>query len=159
MDNFLGKGKSIAGVTSQFYHRSFTIAIISSQFYHRSQILTTIGYVILLLILHAHDLVSFGTWIKNEKQIYRHKKYNFSIQTLHAFWILSILTCISDWFQLILQHLFKLNQFFTYIFSIRLYFKLKVDACIVQNVLFYNSLYYSLKFKYEIDNLILSQIF
>jgi len=31
-----GKGKNIAGVTSQFYHRSFIIAIISSQLYHRS---------------------------------------------------------------------------------------------------------------------------
>jgi hypothetical protein len=26
-----GKGKTIAGVTSQFYHRSFIIAILSSQ--------------------------------------------------------------------------------------------------------------------------------
>jgi len=31
-----GKGKTIAGVPSQFYHRSFNIAIIASQEYHRS---------------------------------------------------------------------------------------------------------------------------
>jgi len=30
-----GKGKTIAGVPSQYYHRNITIAILSSQFYHR----------------------------------------------------------------------------------------------------------------------------
>jgi len=31
-----GKGKTIAGVTSQLYHRNYIIALIASQFYHRS---------------------------------------------------------------------------------------------------------------------------
>jgi hypothetical protein len=31
-----GKGKIIAGVSSQFYHRSFIIAVLSSLLYHRS---------------------------------------------------------------------------------------------------------------------------
>ncbi len=33
-----GKGKTIAGVSSKFYHRIFIIAVISSRFYHRSLI-------------------------------------------------------------------------------------------------------------------------
>jgi len=36
LDSVKGKGKTIAGVPSQFYHHSFTIANLSSQFYHRS---------------------------------------------------------------------------------------------------------------------------
>ncbi len=34
----MGKGKTIAGVTSQLYHRSFIIAVIALQFYHRSNL-------------------------------------------------------------------------------------------------------------------------
>ncbi len=37
-----GKGKTIAGVTSQFYHRSFIIAVLSSQLYHRCFIIEVI---------------------------------------------------------------------------------------------------------------------
>ncbi len=33
---WLGKGKTIAGVTSQFYHRIFIITVLPSQLYHRS---------------------------------------------------------------------------------------------------------------------------
>jgi hypothetical protein len=32
---WMGKGKTIAGVPSQFYHRVYIIAVLSSQLYHR----------------------------------------------------------------------------------------------------------------------------
>jgi len=36
LHDYLGKGKkTIAGVSSQFYHASYIIAVLSSQFYHR----------------------------------------------------------------------------------------------------------------------------
>ena len=48
-----GKGKNIAGVSSQFYYRSFTIAVLSSQLYHRS-------FVIAIISLHGNlTLLSF----------------------------------------------------------------------------------------------------
>jgi len=37
-----GKGKTIAGVSSQFYHRNFIIAVLPSQFYHRSFIIVVL---------------------------------------------------------------------------------------------------------------------
>ncbi len=38
----MGKGKTIAGVSSQFYHHNFIIAVLSSQFYHRSFIVAVL---------------------------------------------------------------------------------------------------------------------
>ncbi len=38
-----GKGKTIAGVSSQFYHRSFIIAVLSSRLYHRGFIIEVLS--------------------------------------------------------------------------------------------------------------------
>jgi len=55
---FRGKGKIIAGVSSQFYHRSFIIAVLPSQFYHR-------GFIIAILSSHLPPLFYNYLWCRS----------------------------------------------------------------------------------------------
>ena len=75
-----GKGKTIAGVSSQFYHRSYTITVLSSQLYHRS-------YIIAVKASHENltfILLFISVFILN---LYLHLL--IYIQTISALWSLN----------------------------------------------------------------------
>ena len=98
---FWGKGKIIAGETSQFYHRNFIIAVLSSQIYHRSFIIANLSSkyyhrshiitVLSLQLYHSNTFLSFH--------------HSFITYAMAGKYVLN------KFFKIILQH--PLEQFFS----------------------------------------------
>jgi len=79
----MGKGKTITGVTSQFYHCSFTIKVISSQQYHRSIVAGFCAFSFKLAYSFIHIVTSLKVTklvsVISIETFFSYKEQNFSI--------------------------------------------------------------------------------